>query len=145
MEKKTYPNRLGLKGWVGGGRWGAERYLFTLHRITGLGLVIYFLLHVVITSSRALGMEAWDASMGRVSGGIFYIGEFLVFLAFAFHALNGIRLVLVELGWLTGKAEEPTYPYKTSLNVGRPFTIIAMIVAVVIMILGGFDFFFFGH
>ena len=32
--------------------------------------------------------------------------EFLVVVAFAFHAINGIRLVLVELGWLIGKPRQ---------------------------------------
>jgi succinate dehydrogenase / fumarate reductase cytochrome b subunit len=142
---KTYPNRLGLKGWLGGGRWGIERYLFTLHRITGLGLVLYFLLHIVITSSRALGQDWWDRAMGTVSGTIFLIGEYLVFVAFAFHAANGIRLVLIELGILTGKAEEPIYPYRSSLNVQRPYMIILMVIVAVVVVVGGYDFFFMAH
>lgn len=144
-ESKTYPNRLGLKGWLGGGRWGIERYLFTLHRITGLGLLLYFLLHIVLTSARVFGPDLWKKAMDLVGGGIFQIGEFLVFAAFAIHAANGIRLVLIELGILTGRAEEPVYPYRSSLNVQRPFMIVMMIVAAAVIVLGGFDFFFTGH
>jgi len=47
------PNRLGMRGWAVGGRWGLERYLYTLHRVTGLALLAYFLLHIFVTSSRA--------------------------------------------------------------------------------------------
>ena len=66
MEKdRGHPNRLGVWGWVGGGSWGPDRYLYTLHRVTGLGLLFYFLVHIVVTSSRALGEGAWDASMAR--------------------------------------------------------------------------------
>lgn len=140
-EKITYPNRLGLKGWVVGGRWGVERYLFILHRLTGLGLVVYFLMHIVVTSSRALGVEWWERAMGAVSGGVFTIGEFLIVVGFAFHAANGIRLVLIELGWLTGKAEEPIYPYKSSLNVQRPFMIVMMILAAALIVMGGLELF----
>jgi succinate dehydrogenase / fumarate reductase cytochrome b subunit len=140
-EKKTYPNRLGLMGWVGGGRWGVERYLFILHRLTGLGLVLYLLMHIVVTSSRAFGQDWWERAMGLVSGGVFTFGEFLIVVGFAFHALNGIRLILIELGWLTGKAEEPIYPYKTSLNVQRPFMIVVMILAAVLIVMGGLDVF----
>jgi len=144
-QAKTYPNRLGLKGWLGGGRWGFERYLFTLHRITGLGLVLYFLMHIVVTTSRALGQTWWDRTMGAVSGPIFLVGEYLVFVAFAFHAANGIRLGLIELGILTGKAEEPVYPYRSSLNVQRPFMIILMVIVAVVVLVGGYDFFFMAH
>ncbi len=142
---KKYPNRLGIKGWVGGGRWGFERYLYILHRVTGLGLLTYFLLHVVVTSSRAFGMESWNKAMAGVTGPVFRMGEFLVFVAFAFHALNGIRLVLIELGVLTGPAEEPEYPYKSSLNVQRPFMIVMMILAAVLIALGGYEFFLLAH
>jgi succinate dehydrogenase / fumarate reductase cytochrome b subunit len=144
-ESKTYPNRLGLKGWLGGGKWGFERFMFFVHRITGLGLLLYLLMHIVVTSSRALGMEAWENTMRRVSGPVFLVGEFLVFAAFAIHAANGVRLVLIELGILTGRAEEPVYPYKSSLNVQRPFLIVMMILAAIFIVMGGFDFFFAGH
>jgi len=46
-----YPNRLGVWGWLGGGRWGVERYLYTLHRVTGLGLLAYFVMHILLTST----------------------------------------------------------------------------------------------
>lgn len=144
-EIKPYPNRLGIKGWVAGGRWGLERYLFILHRVTGLGILSYFLLHVIVTSSRAFGPARWAAAMDVVSGPVFLVGEFLVFTAFAFHALNGLRLVLVELGVLTGKAEDPVYPYRTSLNVQRPFMVVMMILAAVVICLGGYEFFLMGH
>jgi len=142
---KKYPNRLGIKGWWSGGRWGAERYLYLLHRLSGLGLLTYFLLHILVTSSRAFGMEAWQKAMEGVSGPVFKVGEFLVFAAFAFHALNGLRLVLVELGILTGPAEEPIYPYRTSLNVQRPFMIVMMILAAVVIAAGGYEFFLLPH
>ena len=53
IASRGHPNRLGVRGWVGGGRWGLDRYLYSLHRITGLALLFYFLLHIVVTSSRA--------------------------------------------------------------------------------------------
>ncbi len=144
MEVKRYPNKLGLWGWLGGGHWGVERYLYTLHRVTGLGILFYFLLHIVVTSSRALGQQQWEAVMGFFGNTIFYIGEYLVFVAFAFHALNGLRLALIELGILTGPAEEPIYPYRSSLNVQRPFMLVMMVLAAVIILAGGWDFFFTG-
>jgi succinate dehydrogenase / fumarate reductase cytochrome b subunit len=137
---KRHPNRLGIIGWGLGGRWGIERYMYTVHRLTGLGLLAYFLLHILVTSTRAFGPEAWQAAMARVSNPVLRLGEFLVFVAFAIHALNGIRLILIELGWLVGPPEEPEYPYRTSLNVQRPFMIILMIVAAAIILLGGWDF-----
>ena len=136
-----YPNRLGIRGWLGGGRWGLERYLYTLHRVTGLGLLLYFLLHIVVTTSRAFDEAAWERAMGAVSGGVFKIGEYLVFAAFAFHAVNGIRLVIVELGWGVGKPIEPVYPYRTSVDAQRFLAVGALVVAGIIAALGAADLF----
>jgi succinate dehydrogenase / fumarate reductase, cytochrome b subunit len=141
LQTKGRPNRLGVVGWVGGGRWGFERYLFTLHRVTGLGLLTYFLMHIVLTSARAFGQPAWEQAMARVAGGVFVMGEYLVFAAFAFHALNGVRLALVELGIGIGKPIEPVYPYRTSVHVQRPLAVGVMILAALVVVLGGIDFF----
>jgi succinate dehydrogenase / fumarate reductase cytochrome b subunit len=140
LDIQGHPNRLGIWGWLGGGKWGAERYLYTLHRLTGLGLLFYFLLHIFVTSARAFGPDAWKASMGRVSGGVFVIGEFLVFAAFAFHAFNGVRLALIELGFVIGKPIEPIYPYRTSVHEQRPLAVVVMLLAGVVLIAGGYNF-----
>ncbi len=144
-EHKSYSNKIGLWGWLGGGRWGFERYLYTLHRITGLGMLLYFCLHIFVTSSRVFGLDAWEKWMGTFESPLFMVGEFLVFVAFAFHALNGIRLILIELGFSVGKAEEPVYPYKSSLNVQRPLMVVLMIVAAVLVAAGGYDLFALSH
>jgi succinate dehydrogenase / fumarate reductase, cytochrome b subunit len=141
LEYKGRKNRLGLWGWLGGGRWGAERYLYTLHRLTGLGLLAYFLMHIFVTAARASGSVAWQQSMARVQGPVFTLGEYAVFCAFAIHALNGIRLVLIELGFGVGKPIEPVYPYRTSVDVQRPLAVGVMLVAAVLVVLGGLDFF----
>jgi len=141
METNGHPNRLGIWGWVGGGQWGLERYLYTLHRLTGLGLLFYFLLHIFVTSARAFGPEAWAKSMGMVSGPLFVVGEFLVFTAFAFHAANGIRLVVIELGWVIGKPIEPIYPYRTSVHEQRPLALGMLVLAGLVILAGGLDFF----
>ena len=140
IESKGHPNRLGIWGWLGGGRWGAERYLYTLHRLTGLGLLAYFLMHIFVTSSRALGKAPWEQAMGAVTGSFFKIGEYLVFAAFAFHAINGIRLGIIELGFGVGGPIEPVYPYRTSLDVQRPLAIGVLVLAAVIFVLGTLNF-----
>jgi succinate dehydrogenase / fumarate reductase, cytochrome b subunit len=141
LEYKGRQNRLGIWGWLGGGRWGAERYLYTLHRLTGLGLLAYFLMHIFVTSARAFGQQAWQQAMAQVAGTIFTLGEYAVFVAFAFHAVNGIRLVLIELGIGVGKPIEPVYPYRTSVDVQRPLAVGVMLIAAVLVVLGGLDFF----
>ena len=78
--------------------------------------------------------------MGAVAGPVFTVGEYLVFAAFAFHALNGIRLVLVELGFAIGQPIEPIYPYRTSVDEQRPLAIGVMVLAAIVAVVGGISF-----
>jgi succinate dehydrogenase / fumarate reductase cytochrome b subunit len=134
-----YDNRLGIWGWLGGGRWGPERYAYALHRISGLGILLYFTMHIVVTSLRATGIYLWTEGQ-LFDNVVFKVGEFLVFAAFAYHACNGIRLILVELGVAVGRPFEPVYPYRTSLAVQRPLLIVMLIVAGLLLAGGGAEF-----
>jgi len=142
MEKKRYDNHLELWGWLGGGKWGIERYLYTLHRITGVGILLFFTIHIFESSTRIFGMKTWDIIMKGMEFPLFTIGEVLVFTAFAFHALNGIRLILIELGFMVGKPEQPVYPYQSSLNVQRPLMMVIMVIVCVLVLAGGVDILF---
>ncbi|KKM08879.1 hypothetical protein SY88_21700 [Clostridiales bacterium PH28_bin88] len=134
-------NYLGVAGWAKGGRYGIERYLFFLHRISGLGLIVYLLMHIYVTGARIYGAEAWEASMAAVSGPLFKFGEYLVMAAFVFHALNGIRLVLIELGIGIGKPERQEYPYVSSVMKQRPLMWVLMALVAVLLVVSGLDFF----
>jgi succinate dehydrogenase / fumarate reductase, cytochrome b subunit len=134
-------NNLGIWGWLGGGRYGMDRYAYALHRLTGLGILAYFIMHIFVTAERRGGPENWDRTMAFFGTPVFKIGEFLVFLAFAFHAINGIRLVFVELGYMLGKPGLPAYPYSYSTLRQKPLLLAAMVIAVVLMVIGGIDFY----
>ena len=146
---RRWPNQLGLKGWAVGGRWRQERWLYTLHRLSGLAILGYFLLHVLVTSTRAgfLGGEAaWTWLMGtfsetRILGlAPFKWGELGIYVAFCFHALNGLRLTLCELGFGIGPPEEPVYPYRSSMDVQAPLAFLLMLVAGALATVGFWNF-----
>jgi len=138
MESQ-YQNNLGFWGWLGGGRFGPDRYAFSLHRLTGLGILAYFIMHIFVTGSRLGGPVQWEKRMAFFGNPIFKFAEFLVFLAFAFHALNGIRLVFVELGYMLGRPGLPAYPYGYSALRQKPLLVAVMVVAAALMIIGSTD------
>ena len=140
-ENKFLENKLGLMGWISGGRYGVERYAYTLHRLTGLGILAYFVLHILVTTSRLFGEQTWRAAMGLVDAPVFKYGEFLVYVAFAYHALNGVRLGLTELGFFLGVPRQPVYPYRHSVRRQRPLFVLVMVLAAVVVLLGGYNFF----
>ena len=131
--------RLGIVRWLTGHRHGIEGYLYLFHRISGIALLLFLSLHILVTSSRLFGEEAWQHLMSLTHSPALKFLEYLVFVAFAFHATNGIRLILIELGIAVGKAERPVYPYRGSLHKQRPLMIVLMIVTAVLIVLGGFD------
>ena len=140
MQQKR-KNNLGIAGWIHGGRYGVDRYIYALHRVTGLGILFYFLLHIFVTGSRAGGAEKWESWMDFFGKNpLFAIGEFLVFLAFIFHAVNGIRLILVELGLLVGKPGLPAYPYGYSTLRQRPAMVVVSCIIVILAGIAAADF-----
>jgi succinate dehydrogenase/fumarate reductase cytochrome b subunit len=78
--------------------------------------------------------------MGTVGGPVFKFGEYLVFVAFAFHAINGIRLGINELGFGVGPPIEPVYPYRTSLDFQRPLVVGVLLLAAIIVVMGTLNF-----
>ena len=132
----AYNNRLGIKGWVYAGRYSFERYLYLGHRLSGLGLIAYMVLHIVETANRIRGEQAWAGLMALFASPPFKVIEYLLFLAAVFHAMNGVRLILIELGFFLGKPQEPIYPYSTSVLRHRPLTYVIMLITFVVMVLG---------
>jgi succinate dehydrogenase / fumarate reductase cytochrome b subunit len=73
---------------------------------------------------------------------VFKFLEYVLFAAFMFHGLNGIRLLLTELGFFLGKPAHPVYPYASSVKRHRPLTYVVMILAALTILLGGSSLFF---
>jgi len=139
-EKVPLQNRLGIKGWAWAGRYKMERYLYTLHRITGFGLLAYAALHLVANGSRLWGEGSWESTMNFLSNPGFKVGEYLVMAAFIIHALNGGRLMLQHLGFTLGKPKPPVYPYVDAMRRRRPlvWVLLALIMALAIYVLVAF-------
>ena len=131
--------REGLKGWLNPTRYGWERVSYWLQRLTGVGLLIYFVGHVYETSSLVNGINAWNSrwELTQTTGGHIFL--LLVIGASTFHTVNGIRLIFTESGIGLGKPGRPDYPYDaTSLNYKQKSGIwVALILAAIAMLYGG--------
>jgi succinate dehydrogenase / fumarate reductase cytochrome b subunit len=73
-------------------------WAWILHRITGLGLTFYILLHIIALTGLLKGEAAFNAEMKFFTSPFFLFGEWLLGTLVVFHAVNGIRIVLVDLG-----------------------------------------------
>ncbi len=79
--------KTGMWAWVG-------------HRLTGLVLVAYVFLHLsfISTASMAEGGADFDALMETTSQPLFVAMDFLLVIVVIYHAMNGLRVVLFDLG-----------------------------------------------
>ncbi len=138
-ENTRLPNQLGIIGWLRSGRRGVEGYVYLLHRLSGIVLLLFLIAHVVLTSSRLLGMDVWVQMMTFATSPVVQLFKYPVFVAFAFHACNGVRLILLELGIGVGRAEHQVYPYHGSVRKQRPLLIAMMALSAMLLVVGEFD------
>ncbi len=71
---------------------------FSLHRLTGLVLFIYLLMHLSYLTSLKLGRAVYESLIATTVSPAFLPLDILLLLATIFHGVNGIRVVLNEFG-----------------------------------------------
>jgi succinate dehydrogenase / fumarate reductase cytochrome b subunit len=108
---KRNENKEGIKGMANPGRYGIERVSYWLMRITGLGLLAYFIGHIYETSNILSGKSAWDSMLQLTQTTQGHIFLTLVIGMCVFHTANGIRLMLGHGGIGVGRPTRPDYPY----------------------------------
>ncbi|WP_245325957.1 succinate dehydrogenase, cytochrome b556 subunit [Paeniglutamicibacter terrestris] len=71
------------------------------HRVTGVVIFLFLLVHVLDTSLVRVSPGAYDAIMGTYKNPLMALGETALVAAIVFHAFNGLRLILVDF-WKSG-------------------------------------------
>ena len=83
-----YRGKVGMWSWV-------------LHRITGVAIFFFLLVHVLDTALVRISPEAYNGVIGTYKTPIIGLGELGLVAAILFHALNGIRVILIDF-WPRG-------------------------------------------
>ncbi|WP_136609404.1 MULTISPECIES: succinate dehydrogenase, cytochrome b556 subunit [Sinomonas] len=83
-----YRGREGMWSWVG-------------HRITGVVIFFFLLVHVLDTSLVRVSPDAYNAVIGEYKNPIMGLGETALVAAILFHAFNGLRIIAVDF-WKNG-------------------------------------------
>lgn len=104
-------NRGGIRGMASPRRYGIERVAYWLMRLSGLGLLAYFVGHIYETSSIIQGKDAWDEMLALTQTTEGHILLAIVIGMCVFHTGNGIRLILGHGGIGVGRPARPDYPY----------------------------------
>lgn len=77
-------------------RGGIGQWSWALHRVTGVGVLVFLLLHILDTSLIILGPEHYNTIIALYRVPVFRVMEVGLFAAVLFHALNGVRIILVD-------------------------------------------------
>lgn len=70
-----------------------------LHKITGVFLVIYLLIHIFVIGQSVRGEEAFNTAMEFVGRPIFVFLDAGLSGVVAYHAFNGLRVIAFDMGW----------------------------------------------
>ena len=78
-------------------------WAFALNRLTGIGLALYLLIHLVVLSTLLRGEAAWDDFVALAKSTPFLLLDVVLIVGLIFHGLNGVRVALVGTGIAAGK------------------------------------------
>ena len=93
-EKERDTANVGTGLWKGVGMWA-----WVLFRISGLVLVAYLFIHIwVISKGRIGGPVELDKLFETVDKPFLVFLELMLVAALMYHALNGVRIVLMDFG-----------------------------------------------
>lgn len=85
----TVTETLRYRGAIGQWSW-------VLHRITGLGVVLFLTLHVIDTSWAVFYPEKYVEAIATYQSPLFTLGEFGLIACVIYHAINGLRIALLD-------------------------------------------------
>lgn len=74
---------------------------WVLHRITGVAIFFFLLVHILDTALIRVSPEAYNAVIGTYKEWYMTLGEVVLVGAIAFHAFNGLRIILIDF-WSKG-------------------------------------------
>ncbi|WP_353809210.1 succinate dehydrogenase, cytochrome b556 subunit [Agromyces sp. SYSU T00194] len=75
---------------------------WVLHRITGVAIFFFLLVHILDTALVRVSPEAYNVVIGAYQTPIMGLGEVALVGAIVFHAYNGLRIILVDFwAWAT--------------------------------------------
>ena len=128
----------GIRGMINPRRYGVERVAYLLMRLSGLGLLAYFIGHIYETSTILKGQIGWNEFLELTQTTEGHIILAIVIAMCVFHTVNGIRVMLGHGGVGVGKPTRPDYPYiPASQNVRHKIGIYSAIILAAIAMMYG--------
>lgn len=80
-------------------RGGVGMLAWLLHRLSGLALSAYLLLHIYDLRAAQRGAQAFDEALAVFQTPFWKVMDLLLLAAVLYHGLNGLRLLAFDAGW----------------------------------------------
>jgi succinate dehydrogenase / fumarate reductase cytochrome b subunit len=74
---------------------------WVLHRITGIAIYFFLLVHILDTSIVRVSPQAYNGVINEYKTPLMGLGELALVIAIGYHALNGLRIILIDF-WAFG-------------------------------------------
>jgi succinate dehydrogenase / fumarate reductase cytochrome b subunit len=74
----------------------AGMWTWLLHRVTGLGILAFLIIHVADTAAVVYWPDFYDHTLTIYRSPLFRVAELAIFFAVMFHALNGVRIIIQD-------------------------------------------------
>jgi succinate dehydrogenase / fumarate reductase cytochrome b subunit len=74
----------------------AGMWSWALHRLTGLGILAFLIIHVADTATVVYWPDFYDETLELYRSPLFRVAELLIFFSVLFHALNGLRIIIQD-------------------------------------------------
>lgn len=71
-------------------------WTWILHRATGLGILLFLIIHVIDTAIIIYWPAEYDVALGLYKHPFFRFAELLIFFSVLYHAVNGLRIVVQD-------------------------------------------------
>jgi succinate dehydrogenase / fumarate reductase cytochrome b subunit len=72
------------------------QWSFFLHRLTGLGVLLFLLLHIVDITLAGFGPKVYNDSIKIFSTGVIRLASLALIASVLYHAFNGVRIILID-------------------------------------------------
>ena len=72
------------------------QWAWVLHRVTGLGVMLFLLLHIFDIFLASFGAEVFNAYLFFFKAPPFRLLEVFLIFGVLFHAVNGLRVILLD-------------------------------------------------
>lgn len=97
-------------------------YAFLLHRLTGLGTLLFLIIHILDTSTVYFFPSLYEHAIAIYRATPFMLGEVALVFSIIYHGVNGLRIAVTDL-WMPKR-----WSIKNERNAVRATLVIAIII-----------------